>query len=233
MELDTRDGSLSTCLCNNNLVRLGPTPLAMLLILHWLKSQGISHINNRPLDREEVFIFATTCVLIDLVIFCSIPCDPEQLISGDSFNMKQMIDFYKLISFQHKTHVSLSPKCNKPLTGHYLSLQAHIFRHPNTWTPVVNNIQAHHLLISVHITGYNNLEYRDGAVVRALASHPRGPGSILRSGVMWVEFVGSPLCTGRFSPGTPVSPLLKNHHLTWFVLMVNLSLQCPQLVLPR
>ena len=27
---------------------------------------------------------------------------------------------------------------------------------------------------------------------------------------MWVEFVGSLLCTERFSPGTPVSPLLKN-----------------------
>ena len=31
---------------------------------------------------------------------------------------------------------------------------------------------------------------------------------------MWVEFVGSLLCTERFSPGTPVSPLLKNRHLT-------------------
>ena len=29
---------------------------------------------------------------------------------------------------------------------------------------------------------------------------------------MWVEFVGSLLCTERFSPGTPVSPLLKNQH---------------------
>ena len=28
------------------------------------------------------------------------------------------------------------------------------------------------------------------------------------------EFVGSLLCTERFSPGTPVSPLLKNQHLT-------------------
>ena len=26
---------------------------------------------------------------------------------------------------------------------------------------------------------------------------------------MWVEFVGSLLCTERFSPGTPVSPLLQ------------------------
>ena len=31
---------------------------------------------------------------------------------------------------------------------------------------------------------------------------------------MWVEFVGSLLCTERFSPGTPVSPLLKNQNLT-------------------
>ena len=30
---------------------------------------------------------------------------------------------------------------------------------------------------------------------------------------MWVEFVGSPLCTERFSPGTPVSPVLKNQNL--------------------
>ena len=32
--------------------------------------------------------------------------------------------------------------------------------------------------------------------------------------LMWVEFVGSLLCTERFSPGTPVFPLLKNQHLT-------------------
>jgi len=56
--------------------------------------------------------------------------------------------------------------------------------------------------------------YRDGAVVRALASHQCGPGSIPRSGVMWVEFVGSLLCTKRFSPGTLVSPLLKNQNLS-------------------
>ena len=30
---------------------------------------------------------------------------------------------------------------------------------------------------------------------------------------MWVEFVGSLLCTERFSPGTPVSPLPKNQNL--------------------
>ena len=76
--------------------------------------------------------------------------------------------------------------------------------------PVVNQLWA--------------LGCRDGAVVRALASHQCGPGSIPRSGVkcglsllvgsqMWVEFVGSLLCTERFSPGTPVSPLPKNQNL--------------------
>ena len=38
---------------------------------------------------------------------------------------------------------------------------------------------------------------------------------------MWVEFVGSLLCTERFSPDSPVSPLLKNRHLTWFTFSVN------------
>ena len=31
---------------------------------------------------------------------------------------------------------------------------------------------------------------------------------------MWVEFVGFLLCTKRFSPGTMVSPPLKNQHFT-------------------
>ena len=43
---------------------------------------------------------------------------------------------------------------------------------------------------------------RDGAVVRALASHQCGPGSIPRLGViMWVEFVDSLRCTERFLSG--------------------------------
>ena len=50
---------------------------------------------------------------------------------------------------------------------------------------------------------------------------------------MWVEFVGSLLCTERFSPGTLVSPLLKDWHLTWFTFTVHFSLQCPQLALQR
>jgi len=52
---------------------------------------------------------------------------------------------------------------------------------------------------------------RDGAVVRA----PMCPG--FNSQIwhqMWVEFVGSLLCTERFSPGTRVPPLLKNQNLT-------------------
>ena len=49
---------------------------------------------------------------------------------------------------------------------------------------------------------------------------------------MSVEFVGSLLCTKRFSPGTPVSTLLKNQHLTWFVLIANFSLQCPPICAP-
>ena len=42
---------------------------------------------------------------------------------------------------------------------------------------------------------------------------------------MWVKFVASLLCTERFSPGTPVSPLLKNQHLTCFVLE-RFSIEC-------
>ena len=38
---------------------------------------------------------------------------------------------------------------------------------------------------------------------------------------IWVEFVGSLLYTERFSPGTPVSPLLKIQRFTWFVLIAN------------
>ena len=50
---------------------------------------------------------------------------------------------------------------------------------------------------------------------------------------MWIKFVGSLLCTERFPPGTLVSPLLKNQHLTCFVLIVNFNLQRPQLVPQR
>ncbi|KAL9968730.1 hypothetical protein ACROYT_G020849, partial [Oculina patagonica] len=46
---------------------------------------------------------------------------------------------------------------------------------------------------------------RNGAVVRALASHQCGPGSIPARYHMWVEFVvGSRPCSEGFSPGSPV-----------------------------
>ena len=55
---------------------------------------------------------------------------------------------------------------------------------------------------------------RDGAVVRALVP-PLWPGFDSQTRRhMWVEFVGSLPCIDRFSPGTPVSPLLKNQHLS-------------------
>ena len=66
---------------------------------------------------------------------------------------------------------------------------------------------------------------RDGAVVRWLTSHQCGPGFDSQNRrPMWVEFVGSLLystllytllCSVRFSPGTPLSPLLKDQNLTW------------------
>ena len=75
---------------------------------------------------------------------------------------------------------------------------------------------------------------RDGAVVRELASHKCGPGSIPRSGVkcglsLLVLFSATRgfLRELRF----PLSS--KDHHLTWFVFIVNLSLQYSQLVLQR
>ena len=58
---------------------------------------------------------------------------------------------------------------------------------------------------------YRN-SYRSGAgaVVRALASHRWGPGSILSSVHMWAKFVvGSFSAPRGFSPGTPVFPSLQ------------------------
>ena len=49
---------------------------------------------------------------------------------------------------------------------------------------------------------------RDGAVVRALASHQCGSGSIPVLSIMWVEFVvGSRLCSERFFSGYSGFPL--------------------------
>ena len=54
---------------------------------------------------------------------------------------------------------------------------------------------------------------RDGAVVRALTSHQCGPGSIPRLGVICGLSLLVLYSAPRFSPGTPVSPLLKNQNL--------------------
>ena len=52
---------------------------------------------------------------------------------------------------------------------------------------------------------------RDGAVVRALASHQCDPGSTLARFHIWIEFVvGSRPCSEDFSPGSPVFLPLKN-----------------------
>ena len=54
--------------------------------------------------------------------------------------------------------------------------------------------------------------WRSGESTRLPPMWPRLDSSTRHH--MWVEFVGSLLCTKRFSPGTPVSPFLKNQHLT-------------------
>ena len=48
--------------------------------------------------------------------------------------------------------------------------------------------------------------WRSGESTRLPPTWPGFDSQIRRQ--MWVEFVGSPLCTERFSLGTPVSPLL-------------------------
>ena len=53
--------------------------------------------------------------------------------------------------------------------------------------------------------------WRSGLSTRLSPMWPEFDSQIRRH--MWVEFVGSLLCTERFSPGTPVSPLLQNQHL--------------------
>ena len=58
-----------------------------------------------------------------------------------------------------------------------------------------------------HISSVHSDRCRDGAVVRALEFHQCGSGLDSKTWRhMWVEFVGSLLCTERFSPGTPVFP---------------------------
>ena len=56
---------------------------------------------------------------------------------------------------------------------------------------------------------------RDGAVVRALAFHQCGPGSIPARCHVWVKFVvGSFPCSEGFSPGSPVFLSLQKNKKT-------------------
>ena len=60
--------------------------------------------------------------------------------------------------------------------------------------------------------GYGVQGWRSGESTRLPPMWPGFDSQIRRQ--MSIEFVGSLLCTERFSPGTPVSPLLKNQNLT-------------------
>ena len=76
-------------------------------------------------------------------------------------------------------------------------------------TLVKNTISKKNFALVRSTTTITILGCRDGAVVRALASHRCGPGSIPTSGVICgLSLLVSLLCTERFSPGTLVSPLL-------------------------
>ena len=65
---------------------------------------------------------------------------------------------------------------------------------------------------SVLRTSLGVQRWRSGESTRLPPIWPGFNSQIRRQ--MWVEFVGSLLCTKRFSLGTPVSPLLKNQNLT-------------------
>ena len=69
--------------------------------------------------------------------------------------------------------------------------------------------------------------WRSGESTRLPPMWPGFDSQIWRQ--MWVEFVGSLLCTERFSPGTPVSPLLKKPKFEFdlIVLIVNLIYGVP------
>ena len=80
-------------------------------------------------------------------------------------------------------------------------------------------IQTGHLTGCMDVGPLNSLRNvcsgcSDGAVVRALASHHYGLGSIPRSGVICGLSLLALYSAPRFCPGTPVSLLLKNQHFT-------------------
>ena len=67
------------------------------------------------------------------------------------------------------------------------------------WDTPYNNDWYLHSLFSILVTQTLLLGSRDGAVVRVLASHPCGSGSIPTRCLMWVEFVvGSRLAPRLF-----------------------------------
>ena len=85
-------------------------------------------------------------------------------------------------------------------------------------------VKSSHLIVEHFRTNYLTEEEETIIIARWPALHTRlvrqkaiSPNNVfsnLLAVCLWVEFVGSLLCTERFSPGTLVSPLLKNQHLT-------------------
>ena len=71
----------------------------------------------------------------------------------------------------------------------------------------MNSLQMNNSILYIRVQGW-----RSGESTRLTPMWPRFDSQIRRQ--MWVEFVGSLLCPERLSPGTPVSPLLKNQYLT-------------------
>ena len=92
----------------------------------------------------------------------------------------------------------------------------------------VIKIQMQHADVIDNVNPFTSLGCRDGTVVRALASHQCGLGSIPTSsvicGLKLLVLYSAPLGLLRLLR-FPLS--LKNQHLTWFALIVNFSSQCP------
>ena len=79
----------------------------------------------------------------------------------------------------------------------------------NTQSGTILKISRH----SRKLTAIEALQgWRSGESTRLPPLWPGFDSQIRRH--MRVEFVGSLLCSERFSAGTPVSPFVKNHHLT-------------------
>jgi len=70
--------------------------------------------------------------------------------------------------------------------------------------------------ILVLVTHHGVQGWRNGESNRLSPTWPGFDSQIRRQ--MWVEFVNSLVCTERFSPGTPVSPLLKKPKFDLIVL---------------